>query len=183
MANLLESLYEEMYGPLDSPGKIKNLAKLSKALARAVNRKTPWTSHHLNAVLMGYKGFVITHDLEVAINALFAIRDAVNPLQVQKVEVHGFSINGKVQSGSIFLGESKHCKGCGILIVPRVPWQEYCDKKCPSKYKAKLKIKCAVCGEFFLPRSASAKYCPAHSWSTPEGRKYQRERRAKAGAI
>lgn len=49
----------------------------------------------------------------------------------------------------------------------------------PEEWK-RHSMKCSVCGASCPRWSASQKYCPAHSWQTPEGRRWQRERRAEA---
>lgn len=134
MADLLKSLYEEIYGPLDSPGKIGNLTELGKLLAEQVGRKSAWTSHHLNAVMMGYKGFAMTGELQTAIEALGMKRDGANPLQARLVKVNDiYSINGNLQPGDIVTGKRTRCPGCLTWFVPYSNLQIYCSKVCPGR--------------------------------------------------
>ena len=42
-------------------------------------------------------------------------------------------------------------------------------------------IDCAVCGEKTPRWSSTQKYCPRHSWSTPEGRRWHRQQKKKKG--
>lgn len=132
-AEYLKSIYEEVYGPLDAPGKLKNLDDLAGKLSRIVEHKPPWSARYLNALLCGHKGFSITKELGSAIQALADQRDGTHPLHARIVEITVYSVNGYVQPSSIILGASKRCKGCQILIVPRVPWQQYCGKDCPGR--------------------------------------------------
>lgn len=50
-----------------------------------------------------------------------------------------------------------------IVVMPPEEWKRH-------------SMKCEVCHEPTPRWSASQKYCPAHSWQTPEGRKYQRRK-------
>jgi hypothetical protein len=143
MANLLKSLYEEMYGPLDSPGKMTHLTELGQLLAGMVGRKRHFTAHHLNAVIMQYKGFIITPELETAIEALGAKRDGANPIKPRLVEVTVYSVNGSVEPGSIITGTSTRCPGCLVLFVPHNNFQIYCGPECPGR-PAKRKAKAGL---------------------------------------
>lgn len=133
-AQFLRSIYEDVYGPLDAtPGKLKNLDDLAGKLSRIVEHTPPWSARYLNAILCGHKGFSVTKELGTAMQALVDQRDGAHPLRARLIEVSVFSVNGHVQHSSIILGQSKRCKGCQILIVPRVPWQQYCGKECPGR--------------------------------------------------
>lgn len=140
MPDLLKSLYEEMYGELTPKGKMGNLTELGKLLADMVGRRPAWTSHHLNAVLMNYKGFAMTGELQTAIEALGMKRDGANPLQAQLVKVDGiWSINGNLQPGDIVTGKRSRCPGCLAWFVPYSNLQKYCSQVCPGRPKRKAK--------------------------------------------
>lgn len=150
MSQLLKSVYEDIYGPLDvpkrpgsKPEKMNNLRELATTLSKIANREKPWTHRYLNSLLNGDSGFRVTSELDTALRVLTAKLDSSNPLEARLVEITVFSVNGHVQPTSIILGQSKRCKGCHALIVPKVPWQLYCGKECPGrppKRKAKAHI-------------------------------------------
>lgn len=135
MSNLLKSIYEELYGPVDGPGKMKNLEELAGTLSDLVKRERPWTARYLVSLLNGNAGFKVTHDLEVALYALAGRLDNQPPLQAHIVEIRAYSINGNVQAGSIVLGVSRRCPRCQTLFVGRVPWQKYCTADCREAIK------------------------------------------------
>lgn len=135
--DILRTIYLEIYGPLDRPGKMKNLRELATTLSEISKREKPWTHRYLNSLLNGDSGFRVTPELDTALRVLTAKLDSSNPLESRLVEITVFSVNGHVQPTSIILGQSKRCKGCHALIVPKVPWQQYCGKECPGKPKRK----------------------------------------------
>lgn len=137
MSNLLHDLYLELYGPLDGPGRLKNLAEMAETLSRLVGKTPAWTARYLNGILKGHKGFAISVDLEKALHALAGRIEGQHPLQALVKPVNVFSINGHVKAGSIILGETKPCHGCHTPIVPRVPWQKYCCPECRVKNRPK----------------------------------------------
>lgn len=143
MANLLKLLYEEIYGPMKSKGKMNHLNELGKLLADGVGREAAWTAHHLNAVIMNYKGFAITPELETAIQVQAAKRDGANPLQAHLVEITAYSINGSVKPGSIITGTSTRCPGCLVLFVPHHNLQVYCGPECPGRPNRRRERKAA----------------------------------------
>jgi len=143
MANLLKLLYEEMYKDLAGSGKIAKLTELGKLLSDEIGRKPPWTAHHLNAVMMGYKNFAVTPDLETAIQALTGKRDGAHPLLAHLVKITAYSINGNVEPESVITGKSARCPGCLVLFVPHSNLQKYCSPQCPGRPQ-KRKAKAAA---------------------------------------
>lgn len=140
--NPLKTLFFDIYGTVDSKGKMARLTELGQLLAKEVGRAEPWTSHHLNAVMMGYKNFRMAPDLEMAINVLAGKRDeGTHPLQAFLVRVDEvYSLNGNLQSGDIVTGHRQRCKGCLTWFVPHHNLQRYCCKECPQRpRKAKAK--------------------------------------------
>lgn len=135
MSDLLKSIYIELYGPLESPGKMKNLEELATTLSTLAGRERPWTARYLVSLLNGNTGFKVTHDLEVALYALAGRLDNQPPLQALIVEIRAYSINGNVQAGSVILGVSRRCHRCQTLFVGRVPWQKYCAPECRDAIK------------------------------------------------
>jgi hypothetical protein len=136
--NLLQQVYEEIYGPLDgaaSGNKQHNLEELGRQMASVVGRAEPWSYRALNGVLNGHKGFTLTQEMQTALYALTARMDGTSPWQALIKPVQTYSINGHVQPGSIILGESQRCQGCMALIVPKVPWQKYCCPECRQRTK------------------------------------------------
>lgn len=147
-AEFLRSIYEDIYGPLDTTkDKIKNLDRLARRLSRLIGHKPFWTGRYLNGILLGHKGFGVTRELATAMQSLADRLDDTNPLQARLTEVHAvYSLNGNVQAGDIILGSRKSCEGCSTWFVPRVPWQIYCCPECPKR-PPKRKAKAAAIGE------------------------------------
>lgn len=136
-ADILRTIYLEIYGPLNAPGKMRNLRELAATLSKIAKREKPWTHRYLNSLLNGDSGFRVTPELDIALRVLATKLDGANPLQARLVEITVYSVNGHTKPSSIILGESKRCKGCQVLMVPRVPWQDYCGKECPGRPKRK----------------------------------------------
>lgn len=134
MSNLLTNLYTEIYGPIDAPGKMKNLAELAETLSNLAGRKTPWSARALNSIIMGHSGFRVTDELNQAMAILAGQIDGQNPLQA-KAKPMELLVIGNVIPGSIVLGDTIRCLGCQIPFVPRVPWQKYHDHDCGKKYR------------------------------------------------
>lgn len=74
----------------------------------------------------------------------------------------------KVPPGSPVFGATGALLDLGqvvaILVMLPTEWERH-------------SITCAVCGEKTPRWSSSQKYCPAHSWATPEGRRWHRQQR------
>lgn len=140
MSQLLKDLYTEIYGQSDEDtqrgDKMKNLAELAQMLSDIVKRNPPWTARYLNSILRGHKGITVSDELQTALNGLAAQQDKINPLQAMIIKITAFSINGRVQPGSVITGESKRC-ACGVLFVPYSNLQKYCHKLCPQRPKRK----------------------------------------------
>lgn len=151
MSVLLRELYKEIYGPLDGPGKMKNLAEMAANLSRIANRERPWTNRYLNSLINGNEGFALTEELYRALDAMAGKLDGANPLQAHLVEITAYSINGSVEPGSIITGKSTRCPGCLVLFVPHNYFQVYCGPECPGRPKRKGR-KAALSHKGTLPR-------------------------------
>lgn len=132
-ADTLRTIYEEIYGSLDAPGKMKNLRELAATLSQVAHREKPWTYRYLNSLLNGDSGFRVTPELNTALKVLGSKLDNANPLQARLVQITAFSINGNVEPGSIITGKSTRCPGCLALFVPHSNLQIYCGPECPGR--------------------------------------------------
>lgn len=142
MVKILESLYEEMYGPLDSEGKMKHLTELGQLLAKAVGRESAWTSHHLNALMMGYKNFRVTPDLIRAIDILLARLDGQSEAQARSREIMVLTTNG-IEPGSIVFGHTTRCY-CQLPVVFNHPCRKYCFEECRQRARRERKGKTRI---------------------------------------
>ena len=71
----------------------------------------------------------------------------------------------QAQPGSIIFGETGLLAAGQVVAILVMP---------PEELKAHM-IPCVACGEQTVRWSANQRYCPKHSWSTPEGRKWHRK--------
>lgn len=133
-ANLLESLYRELYGDPSAPGKMANLRELAALLSDIAKREKPWTYRYLNSLINDDDGFRVTEELEQALRVLAARLDQAHPLKGWLVKIEAYSVDGAVQPGSIITGKSERCT-CGVLFVPHHGTQKYCCPKCPARAK------------------------------------------------
>lgn len=141
MSNLLTSLYTEIYGPIDAPGKLKNLTELAATLSTLAAREKPWSGRYLNGVIMGHSGINSSAELNQAIEILAGQLDGQAPLQARARPMQLLVVNG-ITPGSVVLGHSVRCPGCQTPIVPRVPWQKYCTRECrDGHYKQQRQAK------------------------------------------
>lgn len=143
-ADTLKTIYEEIYGPLDAPGKMKNLRELAGTLSQIAKRDKPWTHRYLNSLLNGDSGFRVTPELDIALRVLATKLDGANPLQARLVEITAYSINGSVAPGSIITGKSTRCPGCLVLFVPHNYFQVYCGPECPGRPRRGKAKKAAI---------------------------------------
>lgn len=142
MVKILESLYEEMYGPLDTEGKMKHLAELGQLLAKVVRRESAWTSHHLNALIMGYKNFRVTPDLIRAIDILLARLDGQSEAQARARAITVFTVNG-IEPESIVFGHTTRCY-CNLPVVFNHPNRKYCFEECRQRARQERRGKARI---------------------------------------
>lgn len=71
--------------------------------------------------------------------------------------------------GSIIVGNGQGLlsenQAVVFIVIPPEEWKRH-------------SMRCEVCGTACPRWSSTQKYCEKHSWTTPEGRKFQREKRA-----
>lgn len=137
MSQLLKDLYEALYGPLDGPGKMKNLADMADSLSRIVNRERPWTNRYLNSLIKGNEGFTITEELERAIHILSAREDGQPEVQARSRAITVFTVNG-IEPESIVFGHTTRCY-CQLRVVFNHPNRKYCFEECRQRAKQERK--------------------------------------------
>jgi len=135
---MLKDLYTEIYGPIDGPGRLKNLDELGSRLAALVSKEKPFAARYLNGVLLGHKGMAPSAELQQAMAIMAGQMDGQHPLQAVASPVGVLGINGNIRPGSVVLGKSVLCPGCNLWFVPRVPWQKYCTTDCGRQYRARV---------------------------------------------
>lgn len=139
MDNSLKLLYEEMYKDLAGTSKLSKLTTLGKLLAKTIGRKPNWTAHHLNAVIMGYDSFVVTPELERAIQIVGMRRDGQPEIQAKSRQISVFTVNG-IEPDSVVFGHTVLCY-CQRRVVFNHPGRKYCFEECKLRARRERKAK------------------------------------------
>lgn len=137
MDNSLKLLYEEMHKDLSGKSKLSKLATLGKLLAKTISREPAWTAHHLNAVIMGYGGFVVTPELERAIQIVAMRHDGQPEIQARSRQITVFTVNG-IEPDSIIFGHTVLCY-CQRRVVFNHPSRKYCFEECKERARQERK--------------------------------------------
>jgi len=136
-ADILRAIYEGMYGPLDSPGKLKNLTQLAGALSGIARKEPAWTARYLNGIVLGHNGFAVSEELERAISILTARMDGQSEAQARSREITVLTTNG-IEPGSIVFGHTTRCY-CQLQVVFNHPCRKYCFEECRQRARAERK--------------------------------------------
>ena len=93
MSQILRDIYELKYGKI-KPLKLANLEQLATTLNNIGKPKSPWTIRLLFSLIKGYKGFVITDQLQKACEIYAAELDGQSYWQARAREEAIIVFNG-----------------------------------------------------------------------------------------
>jgi hypothetical protein len=153
----LGELYNQKYAS-DERTKKERLTELANRLSEIAGRERPWTWRFLNSLLNGNEGFSVSPQMEQALHILAGQNGHSAEIKLVVLKVHPDS---EILDMSKLLAMGQIAV---VLIIPPEEWQRH-------------SIECAECGVTCPRWSPTQKYCHEHSWQTPEGRKYRRQKR------
>jgi hypothetical protein len=133
--NALEMIIEYFGGIPGDGAKVEFWDKLAAKLSRVVGQSPAWSWRYPQSVYLGTTR--PSKKFTSAVFALGAALDEVPTVLAYTVQVRVYAKPGQVVDNSLVLGSSKSCArpGCRVMMVPNVPWRQYCSDECREMAK------------------------------------------------